>query len=150
MKEISQHQQCTLNPKLQANISSSFGPRPPPHHIDGFSWLLSSPSETRGLLTAKLGKHVVQVSDFHLGGHLNTVVQKKGQQLGILQSIVYMSMDWFLSTPELFLGWGRVKPCNTLQGQPTKKFMENFNYTPWHEHVRLYTTCLSLAIPKLF
>lgn len=48
MTEISRHQPLTMHlnfqtpnhPKLPANISSSFGPRPPPHHMDGLSWLL--------------------------------------------------------------------------------------------------------------
>lgn len=117
MKEISRHQPPTIQLKFRHQITQNYqqtyhqvlGPDPlPTTWMDCHDSLARLP-EPRGLLTAKLGKHVVQVSDFHLGGHLKPVVQKKGQRLGILQSIVHMSMgQWidFSLHPSWFFGIG--------------------------------------------
>ena len=108
--------------------------------------------ETCGLLTAQLRKHVVQVSDFHLGGYLDVVVEKIATR-GFCKQLC--KTKWIGFSLHLICFW---VACNFIweppwqhfsQGQPTKKFMKNVNYTLWHEHLRLYTTRLSLFIPKL-
>ncbi len=161
--EISQHQPPTMHLNFRHQITQNYQ-----QHIIKF-WATtpygcifmtpykcffdpkSFAPETCGLLTAKLRKHVVQVSDFHLGGYLDAVVEKIATR-GFCKQLC--KTKWIGFSLHLICFWLACNltwepPCNTLQGQPTKKFMKNVNYTLWHEHLRLYATRLSLFIPKL-
>lgn len=109
MKEISRHQPPTIQLKFRHQITQNdqqtyhqvLGPDPlPTTWMDCHDSL--APSETRGLLTAKLGKHVVQVSDFHLGGHLSTVVHKMGNNWGFCSRLCTCQWIDFSLHPSCF------------------------------------------------